>query len=174
MKNHSRAFTLIEAVIYLALFGILIGGAVVAAYNMFESVGRGQTRAMMQEESEYLSGKIRWALSGAQAVTQPTASPLGTIGTLLTVVKWDTSVGNPITLFLSGTDLRLSTSSNPYDVILNNSNVRISNVQFLHMQASGDGINPETIAYSFTITVLTPNGMTLREDIATTTIALRR
>lgn len=68
MKN--RGFTLIEVLMYLALYCVLIGGAVLAAYNVFEAGGRGETAAMVAEEGQYLTEKINWAL-GAEAAQHP-------------------------------------------------------------------------------------------------------
>jgi type II secretory pathway pseudopilin PulG len=174
-KNNkkNRGFTLIEAAIYMALFGILMGGAVVAAYNIFEGSGRAQTRAMIQEEGDFLLSKISWVLSGTQAVTAPNSS---TMGSSLTVVKYDTSIGNPIVIFIPpGTfNLAMSTSSNPTWEILNNTNVRISNLLFYHTLSSGNGVDPETVQFSFTVSATTPNGQTISENFPTTTISLRK
>lgn len=68
MKN--RGFTLLEVLIYLALYCVLIGGAVLAAYNLFEAGGRNETVAMVDEEGQYLTAKIHWAL-GAEAAQHP-------------------------------------------------------------------------------------------------------
>ena len=51
-------FTLIEVLVYLALFGLIMSGAVVSAYQMFEASGRNQTRAMIQEEGDFIVAKI--------------------------------------------------------------------------------------------------------------------
>lgn len=174
IKNHQKGTTLIELTIYLGLFGILVGGAVVGAFNIFEGSSRSQTRAMLQEEGDFLLGKINWVLSGAQSIASPPASPTGTVGTSLLVSKWDTTIGNPILISLSGTDLSISTSSNPTGQILNNADVRVSRLLFTHTQASGDNANPETIQFSFTVSALTPNGMTVSEYFPTTTVAVRR
>lgn len=172
-KSSHKGFTLIEAIVYLALFGILIGGAIVAAYNLFEGSSRGQARAMLQEEGNYLYGKISWALSGTKDITTP---PAGFPGSSLLIVKWDTSLGDPIQITLggaTGTDLIMSTSSNPTGQTLNNSNVEVSNLLFLHTLASGNGINPEEVEFSFMVSARTPTGAVLSMQFPTTTISLR-
>jgi Tfp pilus assembly protein PilE len=68
---NNRGFTLVEVLIYLGLYALLIGGAVVAAYNMVESSGRNETAAMVEEEGQYLTAKIDWAL-GSQEMQNPT------------------------------------------------------------------------------------------------------
>lgn len=158
------AFTLIETIIYLGLFGILMGGAVVAAYNLFESSSRGQTHALVQEESDFLIAKINWVLSGTKSVTTP---PAGVPGSSLTVAKWDTALGDPMVVALSGTDITLSRGGNPA-VVLNNSNVRITSLVFTHTLASGDGLNPESVNTTLTLTALTPTGQPVTRTVGST------
>jgi len=163
-----RGFTLIEAIVYLALFSILMGGGVVAAYNLFEAATHGGTRVMLQEESDFLMAKVEWTLSGAQAVTAPTA---GATGGALTVVKWNPPAGNPLQIAKNGNDLTLS-QGGATAVILNNTNVSIANISFNHIKGSGDGINPEAVETVLTLTARTANGFMLSRT-ATSTVYLR-
>jgi len=81
MKN--RGFTLIETIIYIALFAILMSGAVVAAYNLFEGSDRNESAILIQEEGTFLNRKINWALAGASAAQSSNG------GTTLTVTRPD-------------------------------------------------------------------------------------
>lgn len=164
-----RGFTLIEALVYLALFAILMGGAVVAAYNLFEAAERDGTRVMLQEEGDFLLAKIDWALSGAQSVTAPAA---GSVGNALTVAKWDTSLGSPMVVAKNGTNLTLTKGSGAA-VILNNTNVQVTDVVFNHVKGSGDGTNPDSVEAVLTVAARTPNGFLLTR-VATSTVYLRR
>jgi type II secretory pathway pseudopilin PulG len=168
-RNFSKGFTLIETIIYLALFAILIDGAVVAAFNLFENAGRELTHTMLQEEGNFLIAKINWAVSGAQSVNQP-----GGYGSLLSVNKVTglNGSGQPIV-----TAVTISLPSAPGDVLiqdgvvgpyaLNNSNISVAKLGFLHTLASGNGIDPESVAASTTLTARTPNGAILSEDFST-------
>src|SRR6185503_14666830 len=98
-----RGFTLIETIVYLALFSILMTGIISSVYLLFENGDRNQTKAMLQEEKEYLLGKINWSLSGVQTVTPSSSFSANT----LNVVKYD---GSPVTLALSGTNMTFATS----------------------------------------------------------------
>jgi type II secretory pathway pseudopilin PulG len=60
MKN--RGFTLIEVVLYIGLFGILVGGVIIAAYQLLEGGDRNQVNILIQEEGTFLNRKINWAL----------------------------------------------------------------------------------------------------------------
>ncbi len=154
-----RGFTFIETLVYLTLFSIMIGGIVVTAYSLFESSDRNQTKAMMQEEENYLLGKINWALSGVASISVPAAN---TSDVTLKALKYD---GTSNTITQSAGNLTFN------GAILNNSNVAISNLIFIHAYAGG--ANPDSLEAGFTISAKTPNGMTISQ-IASTTRYIRK
>jgi type II secretory pathway pseudopilin PulG len=63
LRRGEAGFTLIETVIYIALFGIFIGSAVVAGYDLLQSNDANQTQAHMETEGQFLLGKIKWDLA---------------------------------------------------------------------------------------------------------------
>src|SRR3989344_9023228 len=105
--TNGAGFTLIETLVYLGLFSILIGGALVAAFGIFESNGRNQTKAMVQEEGQFLAAKIDWVLSGVRSVDAPPAS---SPGSLLSVTKYG---GGTVEVSLAGTDMRIQRNAGP-------------------------------------------------------------
>ncbi len=163
-KSNQSGFSLIETVIYLALFGIVIGGVVVSVYAMFESSSRNQTKAMVQEEGTFLLGKLDWALTGASAVSAPTSVQLSINRNGIP------STDNPLTFDASGGRITLARGTSAAQV-LNNTNITIAssgiNPIFTHTLASGDGIVPESIKILFTLTALTPNGQQYSQDFST-------
>jgi hypothetical protein len=120
---------------------------------------------MVQEEGDFLLAKTGWVLSGAQSVSSPAT---GLSSATLSIAKWDTSLGNPLVINLSGTDMTLSRGANPA-VVLNNSNVQISSLNFTHNTASGDGVSPESLAASFTVSSKTATGQIYSQDFSTLT-----
>ncbi|MEI6660188.1 MAG: prepilin-type N-terminal cleavage/methylation domain-containing protein [bacterium] len=68
-KKHNRAFTLIEAVIYIALFGILMSGVIVATDQLIQGSHRNEQSISIQEEGTFIIRKINWALSSASSVS---------------------------------------------------------------------------------------------------------
>jgi hypothetical protein len=159
--NHSRTgVTLIEVLVYLGLFAILIGGTVTAAFALFESGNRNQTKAFIQQEGDFIAGKLEWALSGIQAVNAPTAS-----GSLLSVNKWDPSIGAIVVDMDpgTGTDIRLARGSNP-PVTLNSAAVRVSGLLFSHILPTE--AEPESVSARFTVTATMENGMTISKDFS--------
>jgi hypothetical protein len=55
-----KGFTLIETIIYLALFSIVIGGALAATILLFESAGHDTTGARLQGEGAFILSKIAY------------------------------------------------------------------------------------------------------------------
>lgn len=165
----SRGFTLIEVIIYITIFGILFGGAVLSSYNMFESNERNITKSMLEGEGEFILGKISWATSGINSITSPA---INDSSNSLTVSKIDPSVKNPLVITLVGNAITLRRGADP-DQILNNSNTNITNLLFTHTYDTGNGQKPESIIASFTLSALTPNGMSVSQDF-TDTIYIRK
>jgi type II secretory pathway pseudopilin PulG len=167
-RKSGAGFTLIETMVYLSLFSILMGGVVVSAYNIFESTGRSQTRAMMQEEGDFIVGKIDWALSGIQTVNAPmTPSSAGmcTESNTLSVTKWDGTIGTVI-VNLSGGSVMLARLGNlANSTELNNSNTTVTNLAFKHCGVGAN--NPESVEASFTLSARTPNGILMSRDFFT-------
>lgn len=161
--TRNRGFTLVETLVYLALFALIIGGFVAAAYMLFETSDRNQAKAMMQEEQNFLIGKILWTLDNARDVVSG--------GTSLTVTKYDSSI---VRICVSGTDAKFLAGAAgtcaANGAILNNSNVTIDSLSFIHI---GGGANPESIEAGLTISAKTPTGSTISE-IASTTRYIRK
>ncbi len=169
MTSSSRGFTLIEAIVYIALFSILIGGGVVAAYGLFDAVTRAGTRTMLSEETDFLLSKIDWTLSGAEAVTAPAA---GASGSGLTVVKWSAPGGNPLIIAKNGGNLTLTEGSGSAET-LNNTNVTVDSITFRHTAEPGNGTVPEYVEAVLHVSAYTPSGSLLTR-VGTTTVYLRR
>jgi len=159
---NQQGFTLIEILVYLALFTILVGGAVLAAYNVIESNGRNQTLAILQQESNFLTGKVNWALTGISGVNSPLNN---STGSRLSVTKTDVTIG-AVDIDLSTspvTDMELSRGAAPAQP-LNSSNVAVSNLLFDHQtEVSG----AEWVKATFTLSAKTPGGQTISQDFST-------
>lgn len=145
-----RGFTIIETLIYLALYAIMITGIVSAAYLLFASGDRNQAKAELQEEKNYIIAKINYALSGARvAAVTPTT---------LTIQKYDLST---VVISESGGNMLYNGDR------LNNTNTTVSNVSFV------TGSNPDYVEASFKINGATSNGQTISQW-ATTTSYIRK
>lgn len=87
-KKNRAGFTLIETIIYIALFGLLIGGAVVTSFNLLEGSSKLGGGISADAEGNFILQKINWALTGITASSSIIWSPsLGSTSTKLCVFK---------------------------------------------------------------------------------------
>ena len=161
-RARPEGFTLIEVMVYLALFGLLIGGAVIAAYNVIESIGRNNTQATIQQEGNFLLAKINWTLSGISAVNQPLEN---TTSSQLLVAKTDLSIGAVDINIDPGTHTKMLITRSGLTSDLNNDNVDVSGLVFDHQHPIGGA---EWVTSNFTLTAKTPNGQSISRDFTTT------
>lgn len=155
-------FSLIEVLVYLFLFALFIGGGIVTAYNIFESSGRNEAKALVQAEGDFMSAKIDWTLSGVQTVNSP---QVGVSDSVLWVTKWNVP-DNPWIIDLSGTQMRLCRGACSPAKGLNSDNVQVSNLSFTHTFAGGS--NPESVQANFTLSADTPGGLVVSQNFSTT------
>ena len=64
----TKAFTLFETLIYMALFGVLMSSALIAVYDLQRSAEYNRTGIAIQEEGTFINRKLNWMLMGATAV----------------------------------------------------------------------------------------------------------
>ena len=171
--TRNKGFTLIETIVYLAIFAIIMTGTISSVYAIFSSSARNQTKALTQEEGSFLLAKIDWALTGTQTINQPNDGNPSTVdyGNTLSVTKFDSSAGNPIVIAVTGGVMTISRAGNPA-VVLNNTNTTITcpvspEDCFKHTSASGDGINPEGLTAKFRIHATTSDGLPFSQDFTT-------
>jgi len=139
----NKGFTLIEALIYIALFSIIIGAALIITYQIIEGNQRVSANIVIQEESNFLMRKIDWALSGAPVINTPTvgaSEPVLNVTKEGTVLEFDEATGI----------MRLQTNGGTR-IELNSSNVTIENLTFTHLDPDGAGGKPAELNISFDI-----------------------
>ncbi|MDB5189667.1 MAG: hypothetical protein JWL82_624 [Parcubacteria group bacterium] len=155
-----RGFTLLEVIIYLALFSILLGGAVICSFNLFTAAAYGGTRTLLTEESAFMLGKIEQSLSEDVQITEPRSSENADV---LRILK----AGSQQTYSLSGTDLVVAEGATP-QVVLNASNVTVAKLRFQHAPSGAS----ETLVTVLTLTARSENGMVFTH-VATSTVFIR-
>ncbi len=144
----SKGFTLIETLLYIGLFAIVIGGGMVAVYQIIQSTDANNNLVIVQEEANFLLRKINWALTGATAITTPTALLKYSDATLqitknATEYIFDLSSGN-LTLKQGVAGTALS---------LNSANVIVSLTAGKHLfQRTIVSGHPDAITAAFTLT----------------------
>ena len=89
-----KGFTLIEVIVYIALFTILMVGGFVTAYQLIAGSTVLNTKEIVEEEGNFVTRKIDWAMTGMDSANPPTISGSGCTQTL-TIYKLN-FVPNPI------------------------------------------------------------------------------
>ncbi len=129
--HHNKGFTVIEVIIYIALFSLLIGTAFTAAYQLIDGSGKLSTKNTTQEEGNFVMRKLDWALTGVATITTPASGNSST----LVVTKYD---GDVITIQKNGTALEIKESTNGNIFIpLTTSNVVVSSLDFAYQSLGG-------------------------------------
>lgn len=140
------SFTLIESLIYLALFALVIGGILISTYQTIEGTERTNSNIVVQEEANFLLRKIDWALTNISSISNPSA---GNTSSVLSVTKTDLPLSdNPLTFDTNSSSLRLTRGSFA-PTPLSSVNVSITNVVFEHIASTGT--KPAAIKASFKI-----------------------
>lgn len=65
LVKHHNGFTLIETIIYIALFTLVIGGAIISSFQIFDGQARIQDITRTESEIDFMRRKISWILNGA-------------------------------------------------------------------------------------------------------------
>ena len=87
----NKGFTLLETIIYLALFSVLMSGALVAVYSLLQSSTQNLAAISIQEEGMFINRKLSWALGGATIVTIPDSHTL-------IITRPDLGIQSPLTI----------------------------------------------------------------------------
>lgn len=119
MIKKNKGFSLIESIIYIALFSIVVGGGMVGVYRVVQSSKSIFEKTIIEQEGNFLLRKINWALNDLQSVNllQPNQ---------MQIVK----ASGTSTFSLNGDNLELN------GLPLNSENARISNLLFNKPSAS--------------------------------------
>lgn len=158
MKKYSKGFTLIEVIIYLALFSIIIGGGMIAVYGIIQSTDNGANHIILEEEANFLLRKIDFALTGATNINILSAARLQT-------TKNINGVSTTYTFNICSGYLTIEVgagktcANNPIN--LNSGNITVSNLSFT------TGTGGAGVKTSFTLTTA-QNGKNVSENFSTT------
>lgn len=152
-----RGFTLIETLVYLALYSIIILGALAASYSIFESSARNETITLVEEEGNYLIAKIDLALAHAASIELPSAN-----GNTLLLKSFD---GSEVRISNNSSRLTQQIDTKTVDT-LSNSNVSVVGLMFEHTSSSADGFEPESVSTSFTLMSTTSEGHVLSREFS--------
>lgn len=139
-----RGFTLIEAIIYVALLSIIMGGVLASVYNLTEGAARVNSNTTLQNEGNFVLRKIDWALSGVSSINTPASGNSNT----LSVTKVG---GTQVDVRLQGTKVEMREGGGAGTYLpLTTDNVKVTALQFQFIPGTGTGA-PDGIEATITI-----------------------
>lgn len=154
-RTNKSGFTLIETIIYIALFTLLVSSAFVTAYQLIQGTDILNKKSANQEEVNFVLRKINWVLNGVATINNPSSG----YSNSLTVTRYDSTV---LDFRLNAGKIELKDGVSGSFVPLTTDNVKVTTLQFQYVPAVGT--SPAGIIASTTI-----NGF-----VATTTKYLRK
>lgn len=119
----SSGFSLLETIIYCALFSVLMTGALVAFYALLSSAELTRHNTDVLTESVFIERKLRWAFSGAIDVVLISS-------TELKISRPD--LGSSLTFFETSSHLYLARGTST-PIILTNPNLPITDLTFTYV-----------------------------------------
>ncbi len=125
----SRGFTLIETILYIALFSIIIFGGFVTAFQLIQGTAALNSRTVKESEINFVLRKINYTLTGITSTTLSGYSPT------LSVTKYD---GNKIDIRLQDEkiEIRESAGANVF-LPITTENVKVSKLLFRYLPSDG-------------------------------------
>ncbi len=145
-KNNT-GFTLIEVIIYIALFSLLLGTAFITAYELVEGSDNLSIKNTTAAEGSFVVRKLTWALSSAYNIAAPSLNTL-------TVTKHDGNIIN-FRLKSNKVEMRESDTGNTF-IPITTDNVSVSNLQFTYLSPLGEspaGITTVLVINETTFTI---------------------
>ncbi len=118
-----KGFTLIETLIYIALFTLILSGGFATAYSLIEGTDHLSRRTVTLEESNFVLRKINWILNGAETISV-------SFPNTLEVTKFD---GSQYEITLDGEVIKMSESGGESDVPLSTENVKVLDLDFTYI-----------------------------------------
>lgn len=143
-KKYTRGFTLIELILYVAILGIFLTGAVLFAWDVIYGRVKSQTQLEVIQNARLASKRIQIEVKNASSITSAT-------GSTLTLATADAST-NPTIIDLSSGRVRIgygTSGSCPISspCFLTSDNVSISNLTFTDL-STGDS---EQVKFALTV-----------------------
>jgi Tfp pilus assembly protein FimT len=120
-------FTLVEVILYVAIFTAMVLFIAGIVWRVADSGAANRGRANLAAEADFAFAKVKWALSGATAISEPAAS---STGSALTVIRYNFGE-NPVAFQVASGALVMSRAGGPA-VALTSSNVRVVTFSATH------------------------------------------
>jgi type II secretory pathway pseudopilin PulG len=156
---NKRGLSIVEVMIYISIFGLIWSGAVVSIYSITESMNKNKTNSTIEEEAQFIIGKIKWALYDSSEINLPIKN---TTGNKLSLEKEIDSIKTTVILKPSqnGKNIEIQIAQNT-SLPLNSSLVRVSDLKFAY-EVKNDN-KTKIVIFSFDLNSTTTNGLVIQK-----------
>lgn len=144
-----NGYTLIEVLIYTAIFVIFVGGMMMFAISMLTSSQRADTQVEVADNSRFVIQKLQYVLKGASAINSPAVGSSNASLSLNTA----TASWNPFVIDVASGSLRFKKGS-AVAIPITNSMVTVSSVSFRNYSFSTNTKN--TIRFKAKVSSVDP------------------
>ena len=158
-----RAFTLIESLLYIALFGLLLQGAVAGVSAITETAGRNQARTLLETEGGFLVSKITYDIDHSESISAPTL--YSSTATLQTI----SDTGTSVTIQRSGTFLirtESALSSTTDTEILSSNAISVDSISFALSPDTYNSLAPAFLQIELQISASSSSGRTISQHFS--------
>ncbi len=167
IPNCRRAFTLVEVVIYIAIFSSMILFIAAIVWRIGDSVTANRGRTSLETEADFAFSKIRWAASGVSTIDQPAVSATSTT---LQLTRYNFS-GNPLLFQVINGTLFMSRASSTA-IALTSQNTRV--VSFLATHSPSVVSTPESVQVILVLSASSSESNVLASTTLQSTFYLRK
>lgn len=140
-----QGFTLIEVLVYMALVAFIIGGTLLAVFQIIQASSVAAKDLTLESEANFLLRKLSWAFNGDVIINLPAT---GSLGSVLSLTKIDYA-NNPVVFDISGHSIRIKEGICAGCIFheLNSDYVNVASLSFEHLSAVNG--RPEGARVSF-------------------------
>lgn len=141
-SNHTRGFTLLETVIYLALFSILFTGILVSSHSFFRGAELMSALLVRENETAFVVRKIGTLLNSAKEITSPVS------GSASSTLIFSTYDGGEYTFTIKDEKMMYASGTNPFIPLTAD---RVVVTSFTATLSPKIGVSPLFLDYSFAV-----------------------
>ena len=155
-----RAFTLLESLLYIALFGLLLQGAVAGISAITEKAGRNQEKALIETEGNFLIAKMTYDIDHSKSISAPILNSSATSTTLQLI----SDTGTNITIQKSGTSLT-RTKATDTETLSSNA-IRIDRLSFALTPDLYNSVAPAFLQIDLQISASSTSGINVTQPFS--------
>lgn len=158
--HNTKGFTLIEISLYLALFSIVIFGAITSALTIIDGSQENTTKAFIAAEAQFLISKLDFYTNGLESVQVPAVNSQCAGPSCSLAVITHKSVNQSVKFLFGTSTVELFIDARSRGVLHSN-RVMVSSFSVAHTEIQG---KVATLDVLFTMSATTTRGILVSQD----------